>query len=708
MGSSVSDTSSEAGSSSAVSKHVVDRWRDLWRNARTDAAWVERHRLRDEKRTEILPQIRDLVAGFLSGTVSLGELKTTFDRKTRNEWDLFGLKGPNGAMFLNKLANHLPPEANAAAALRQALVVPTDDSDARMKLQAFMDYLDRQIEGGVATRLGLQPNRAPFLVSACWHVQQPNVWPIAYLSIRRALQDQGVLGYGHNAVNGYLELVVGFRALAEALGISFWDLEHLCVRFQSATTVEEDDEPDAAESASHRQQVWLIAPGQGAYRFDEFYTEGIIAIGWDYLGDLSEYSDQDAIRKAIQAERGDGINPIQDTLACYQFAQEMAIGDVVFAKRGRREIIGYGVITSGYRHEPQREQYHHVRSVLWKNRGSWVPRERSLVLKTLTEISRYPGLVQDIQRAVGIGEGDQRAAEPEIPVRGYSIDHALQDLFLPRAEVEEALELLRYKKNLVLQGPPGVGKTFVAKHLAYLLLGEQDKQRLEQVQFHQSYSYDDFVQGYRPVEGKGFDRVDGPFIRFCDQALQDGKSPYVLVIDEINRGNLSKIFGELLMLIEGDKRDERWATTLAYSREGEPRFYVPDNLYVIGTMNTADRSLAMVDYALRRRFAFVDVHPGFGHDGFVQRLDALGVTPSLRGRIVAHLTRLNERIAQDAALGEGFCIGHSYFCHAGSGPADEGWYGRIVRTEIAPLLREYWFDDQKRASEEVARLLEDG
>lgn len=646
----------------------------------------------------------------MSGAVTLVELKATFDRKTRSEWDMFGLKGPNGAMFLNMLANNLPAEADASGALRSVLAVPTDDADARTKLEAFRSYLERQIERGTATRQALQPRRAPFLLSACWHVQQPSRWAIAYPSVQGVLRDQGLLGEHRQGADDYLELMTALRGLSEALELSFWELEHLCERLQPARPVEErSEEPEDTGSEPSRQQVWLVAPGPGASLFDEFYEQGIIAIGWDYLDDLSEYPSHEAIRQAIQQERGDGVNPFQDALACHQFAQEMAVGDVVFAKQGRHQIIGYGVVTSGYRHEPQREHYQHVRSVLWKKRGSWVPRDRPLVTKTLTEIGRYPELVQDIHRALGLDGGNEPQMEPEeLPVRGYALEQALQELFLPRTEVEEALELLRYKKNLVLQGPPGVGKTFVARHLAYLLLGEQDPQRVEQVQFHPSYSYDDFVQGYRPVDGKGFQRVDGPFLRFCDQALQDGKSPYVLVIDEINRGNLSKIFGELLMLIEGDKRDERWGMTLAYSREGERRFHVPDNIHVIGTMNTADRSLALVDYALRRRFAFVDVRPGFHHEGFARRLSALGVSPSLLARIVARLSRLNERIAEDPSLGEGFCIGHSYFCHAGAGAADEGWYRRIVRTEIAPLLREYWFDDRARASEEESRLLEEG
>ena len=383
----------------------------------------------------------------------------------------------------------------------------------------------------------------------------------------------------------------------------------------------------------------------------------------------------------------------------------MQVGDIVFAKRGTKKIIGYGLISSVYRHDPNRVRFTHVRSIEWKKRGEWEPRERPFVTKTLTEIGKYPGLVGDIRRALGLPDNasDDDADKTEIRPP-YRLEDAFGELFISQAQIEEALALLKYKKNLVLQGPPGVGKTFVAKRLAYLLVGEKDPTRISQVQFHQSYAYEDFVQGYRPVDDGKFALADGPFLRFCDRALQDQESPYVLLIDEINRGNLSKIFGELLLLIEADKRNAAWATTLAYAKQDDVPFYVPNNLHIIGTMNTADRSLALVDYALRRRFAFFDVEPAFEHGGFIRKLRALGVETALRSRIVARFKLLNQRIADDQSLGTGFRVGHSYFCHADEQRADDAWYQRIIRTEIKPLLREYWFDNANRAEDEVASL----
>ena len=282
-------------------------------------------------------------------------------------------------------------------------------------------------------------------------------------------------------------------------------------------------------------------------------------------------------------------------------------------------------------------------------------------------------------------------------------------MFVPHDFIPATLDLLRYKKNVVLQGPPGVGKTFLAQRLAYLLLGSRDRERLSTVQFHQSYAYEDFVQGYRPTATGGFERRDGPFLRFCDRALQDDDStPYVMIIDEINRGNLSKVFGELLLLLEPDKRAPRWATELAYSYEDEEPFYVPPNLYVIGTMNTADRSLALVDYALRRRFAFVDVSPALHSPVFKEHMMRLGVSQELSSDIRERVAALNKLIREDGDLGAGFQIGHSYFCASpGDGPCDDEWYERIVRTEIEPLFREYWFDADDQVEAAVNLLFTD-
>ena len=289
----------------------------------------------------------------------------------------------------------------------------------------------------------------------------------------------------------------------------------------------------------------------------------------------------------------------------------------------------------------------------------------------------------------------------------YSVDVAATDLFVPRETFAQMLALLQRRQNLILEGSPGVGKTFVARRLAYALLGAKDSSRAEMIQFHQSYSYEDFVQGWRPAAGGGFVLRNGVFYEFCRLARQDPDRPYVFVIDEINRGNVSKIFGELLLLLERDKRGDEFAVPLTYALGRTDRFAVPANVHIIGTMNTADRSIAMVDYALRRRFAFVRLHPAFGSRQLSNYLVRHGVGKPLTRHIIDRMTALNEEILEDRKrLGPGFEIGHSFFVPPEvGGPYDDAWYHSVIVSEIEPLLREYWFDDPDRVAETVARLL---
>ncbi|HVF25622.1 MAG TPA: AAA family ATPase [Anaerolineales bacterium] len=292
----------------------------------------------------------------------------------------------------------------------------------------------------------------------------------------------------------------------------------------------------------------------------------------------------------------------------------------------------------------------------------------------------------------------------------YSIeDLVASGVFLSEEELTHILERLQSKKAMILQGPPGVGKSFIARKLAYALMKETDNERLETVQFHQSYSYDDFVRGYRPVAGKAgsFNLQNGVFYEFCQKAIKDPDREYVFIIDEINRGNLSQIFGELLMLIEADKRGPEFALPLTYRNEDEPHFFVPPNLYLIGLMNLADRSLAMVDYALRRRFVFVTLKPQFESELFRQWLSARSMKPDLVELIMERLTELNAEIKADPFLGENYQIGHSFFLPRGDNFAglNMEWYQGIVRTEIIPLLKEYWFDHPRKAEEAEKKLL---
>ncbi|MCY4574343.1 MAG: DUF3427 domain-containing protein [Gemmatimonadetes bacterium] len=294
------------------------------------------------------------------------------------------------------------------------------------------------------------------------------------------------------------------------------------------------------------------------------------------------------------------------------------------------------------------------------------------------------------------------------PPPTYLPTDAHQDLFIPPDDFNRLLTSIKSRKNLILQGPPGTGKTFIARRIAWCLIGHKDDDPIEMVQFHQSYAYEDFVEGFRPTETGGFTRKPGVFHRFCERARDNPETPHVFIIDEINRGNLSRIFGELLMLIEHDKRSEDYAVSLTYS---EARFHVPENVHILGMMNTADRSLALVDYALRRRFAFETLEPAYGTDygrtAFEKHLMARDAPANLARRITDRMAKLNEAIRDDKELGRGFQVGHSYFVPDDGDELSEDWYRRIVATQIAPLLREYWFDSPEDVEKEVDRLTDD-
>lgn len=289
----------------------------------------------------------------------------------------------------------------------------------------------------------------------------------------------------------------------------------------------------------------------------------------------------------------------------------------------------------------------------------------------------------------------------------YEKAKELKHLFIDDAKFERILTVLETKQNVVLQGPPGVGKTFVARHIAYALMGAVDKERVAMVQFHQSYSYEDFIQGFRPNGDGKFDLKNGVFYDFCHKARQDSTKPHIFIIDEINRGNLSKIFGEMFMLVERDKRGPDFAMPLTYSQSLDDTFYIPENVFIIGTMNTADRSLAMVDYALRRRFAFITLSPGFENEKFRKHLIDHNVDSAIADRLIDRMVQLNEEIATNHKnLGRGYCVGHSYFCPTGNnGNYDQNWYENVIRMEIEPLLEEYWFDDPDKVQKRVESLL---
>lgn len=581
-------------------------------------------------------------------------------------------------------------------------------------------------------------------------------------------------------------------------------------------------------------RYWIYAPGESAYKWDFCLEKGLICIGWEELGDVSNIASPEEMRKTMQSVYGEDKPYMNSVLAVWEFSHVIKPGDIIYAKQGLTKIIGKGIVTGNYTYDDSLDEYNHVRDIQWTKEGLWET-SWSLPMKTLTEISvEYAKDIDDllngkesnkpVQNVPGRANSSKQywwlVANPKIwgmadmkinevqeyslynnngnPRRifknfqdartgdlvigyeatpskqvvallevhqqndgkfiwfkkletlGNSIDYStlkplpelkdmeffknpngslfkltedefstimdfiradnpkqdatsapkytkadfLNEVYISGDEFETLEALVLRKKNVILQGAPGVGKTFAAQRLAYAIMGKQNDSCLEQIQFHQNYSYEDFMMGFKPNDNGGFDMKNGVFYRFCKRAAADPDQPYFFIIDEINRGNLSKIFGELLMLIESDYRDK--PIRLSYRDE---KFSVPSNVHIIGMMNTADRSLAMIDYALRRRFSFFEMKPGFESDSFKKYLGSIG--NAQLNKVVEAVVKLNEVIANDGSLGNGFCIGHSYFCNL---KADNLPLRNIVEYDIIPMLREYWFDNDDKFKEESQKL----
>ena len=437
---------------------------------------------------------------------------------------------------------------------------------------------------------------------------------------------------------------------------------------------------------------WIYSPGDGAEIWDECYENGFMAIGWDEIGDLSSFDNKDEMKEAMKEKIDSSLSFKNAAHATWQFVNEMNVGDIVFAKKGMHLVVGRGVVESAYEYEPTRKKYKNIRKVKWTHKGEW-QHPGQAVMKTLTDISAYTNYVGKLNALFESDTVDD-IEEQEIEYPAYDSEMFLDEVYMNKENYNTLVALVKSKKNVILQGAPGVGKTFAAKRLAYSIMGVKDPNRVMMVQFHQSYSYEDFIMGFRPSE-TGFELKRGAFYNFCKDAEVDSENDYFFIIDEINRGNLSKIFGELFMLIESDKRGVE--LQLLYSDE---KFSVPNNIYIIGMMNTADRSLAMLDYALRRRFAFYDLKPGFNTEGFREYRTSLASDKF--DRLINCVENLNAAIAADESLGEGFCIGHSYFCNLKNATSQA--LSGIVEFELIPLLKEYWFDEPVKVKDWINNL----
>lgn len=437
------------------------------------------------------------------------------------------------------------------------------------------------------------------------------------------------------------------------------------------------------------KHYWVLSAGEKAKLWEDFKENSIIAIGWDdwELGDLKEYNDRQNLADKIAIIDNQTSNK-NNVLCLWQFANDIQIGDVVYIKDGRTKLLGRGIVKSDYKYDSNRETYKHIRNVEWTNIGEWGSPYTQPV-KTLTDATSFVDEINKMEEMM-LNNNESSGITLNISYPKYTKDDYLNEVFQTEEEYENLKNLLLNKKNIILQGCPGVGKSYSAKRLAYSIMGKKDESRIAFIQFHQNYSYEDFIMGYKPCED-GFILSKGVFYEFCKKAEADKDRPYFFIIDEINRGNLSKIFGELLLCIENNYRG--FNVTLAYEDKNQ-LFNVPKNLYIIGMMNTADRSLAMMDYALRRRFSFYKMTPAFAKKGFQDYQKNLNNEEF--NDVIGTIKQLNTEIEQDDSLGAGFCIGHSYFSNITKETCSTKCLNNIIKYDILPTLEEYWFDDKAR------------
>ena len=468
--------------------------------------------------------------------------------------------------------------------------------------------------------------------------------------------------------------------------------------------------------SENTRPVWFVSGSFGGWddQTDRFVSEGIWEHNFQdrYLDQVKSIQpgDRIAIKSWYVRKRREGL-PFDNRGYAVAVMKIKATGKVV-------ENIGdgYSLKVDWTRVEPPREWYFYtfgravsgVRSDRWQSQALI----RFAFDSQPQDIDRFRNALYWKDRFGDLEDTELQAksqSKPESELNGfkftsYTIDSILEDgCFLEKSTLTEILGRLDEKQNLILQGPPGTGKTWLAKRLAYALIGRQDADKVRSFQFHPNLSYEDFVRGWRPSSDGKLELVDGPFIEVIDSAREDQSSRHVIVIEEINRGNPAQILGEMLTLLESDKRTPDEALELTYRKHVGERVYIPENLYVIGTMNMADRSLAMVDFALRRRFAFINMEPALNErwSGWVH--EHYEVDPETLLQIKNKLDSLNETIAEDPNLGPQFRIGHSFVTPTDKIPYD--WFRQVVETEIGPLLDEYWYDDREKAQAQRNNLL---
>jgi hypothetical protein len=438
----------------------------------------------------------------------------------------------------------------------------------------------------------------------------------------------------------------------------------------------------------NKRKIWAIATGQDGDQWDDFIKNSHVSIGWHEMGNLDQYSTQKDIQEKLEDLKKGEQKPTNDAKCLFQFSKEIQIGDVVVAKSGRKQIKGAGIITSDYIYDDSKGDQPNIRIVKWMRTDATEFPDTGTAIKALTEISGYPDFKLFVEDYLNMHSIEPLSEE-------YGVKEIIEDgCFLSINELNKIIENLENKKNIIFQGPPGTGKTWLAKRIGYALIGSKNHDQLKAVQFHPNLSYEDFVRGWRPSADGKLSLIDGPFMEAITIA-QNSTDPYVIIIEEINRGNPAQIFGEMLTLLEADKRIVEEGLELTYKRSISERVFIPSNLYVIGTMNVADRSLALVDLALRRRFAFINLSPNINNAWKTWMISKHYFSEELVNKIQEKLQTLNDQISKDKSLGPQYQIGQSYVTPALASNIDDkvGWFKQVIETEIYPLLSEYWFDN---------------
>lgn len=433
-------------------------------------------------------------------------------------------------------------------------------------------------------------------------------------------------------------------------------------------------------STTQEVQFWTWSAGEGGEHWEEYYEQGVVAIGWDDIGDLRKFKTKEEIRRKVLGISNDTdleneSSKKNDVLACWEFANEIKIGDIIFSKQGKTKIIGYGVVEGDYEFDGSRAKYKQIRKVRWLARGEWVlPNGSGMAIKTLTNITEYREFVSLIANLVGL-QTKGPGVNTQYNNPAYTIAQCAMDSGFPVDEIEKWVRAINRKGQAIFYGAPGTGKTFIADKLAKHLIGGTGG-FIDLIQFHPAYSYEEFIEGIRPTTDRGqlsYSPASGRFLDFCERA-EGRRGTCVLIIDEINRANLSRVFGELMYLLEYRDREMVLA--------GGTKFSIPSNVRIIGTMNTADRSIALVDHALRRRFSFIPLSPRYEViESFHKDTDFDAI------ELIKVLKRVNELIND-----KHYHIGISFFLKKNLSTE----IAEIWNLEIEPYLEEFFYDQQEK------------